>query len=139
MGDNAINAKVQRTTIEPILSVQNGKQAVEFYMQAFGAETIYRLEDESGAVVARLRVGKAIFWVADESPEHANFSPESLGGGSVRMLLIVEEPDSVFERAVAAGADVVWPIGSEHGWRVGRIVDPYGHYWEIGKPLAEEV
>ncbi|MGB8768174.1 MAG: VOC family protein [Candidatus Korobacteraceae bacterium] len=119
-----------------MLSVRNGARAVEFYKAAFGAGELFRLDDESGAVVARLSVGTAEFWVADESPEHMNFSPESLGGGSVRMVMIVEDPDVTFARAVAAGATVVWPVSDQHGWRVGRVVDPFGHHWEIGKPLS---
>jgi PhnB protein len=52
------------------------------------------------------------------------------------MLLIVDDPDSTVERATAAGATEVHPIVEEHGWRLGRIVDPFGHHWEIGKPLV---
>jgi len=120
-----------------MLSVRNGAKAIKFYKAAFGAGEVFRLDDESGAVVARLSVGSAEFWVADESPEHLNFSPESLGGGSVRMVMTVDDPDASFERAVAAGATVVSPISDQYGWRVGRIVDPFGHHWEIGKPLSE--
>jgi PhnB protein len=127
----------QKTAIAPMLSVRNGKRAVEFYKAAFGAGELFRIESESGDVVARLSVGKAEFWLADESPEHFNFSPESLGGGSVRMVMIVEDPDAAFERAVRAGATVVWPVNNQYGWRLGRIVDPFGHHWEIGKPLSE--
>jgi PhnB protein len=115
---------------------RNGARAVEFYKAAFGAGELFRIDDESGAVVARMSVGAAEFWVADESPEHLNFSPESLGGGTVRMVMTVEDPDAAFERAVAAGATVVWPVANEHGWRLGRIVDPFGHHWEIGRELA---
>jgi PhnB protein len=86
-------------------------------------------------VVSQLAVGPSSFWVADESPAHLNFSPESLGGSTTRMLLIVADPDAVVERAVAAGASEVRPVGEEHGWRLGRIVDPFGHHWEIGAPL----
>jgi len=118
-----------------MLSVRNGARAVEFYKAAFGAIELFRIDADSGEVVARLAVEAAEFWVADESPEHANFSPESLGGGSVRMVMIVNDPDAAFERAVAAGAAVVWPVSNQHGWRLGRIVDPFGHHWEIGKPL----
>jgi len=120
-----------------MLSVRNGVRAIEFYKAAFGAGELFRLDNESGDVVARLSVGAAEFWLADESPEHLNFSPESLGGGSVRMLMIVEDPDAAFERAVAAGATAVWPVSNQYGWRLGRIVDPFGHHWEIGKPLPE--
>ena len=132
------SARDPKTVIAPMLSVRNGVRAIEFYKAAFGAGELFRLDNESGDVVARLSVGAAEFWLADESPEHLNFSPESLGGGSVRMLMIVEDPDAAFERAVAAGATVVWPVSDQpYGWRVGRIVDPFGHHWEIGKPLAD--
>ncbi|MGH9429992.1 MAG: VOC family protein [Terriglobia bacterium] len=121
-----------------MLSVRNGVRAIEFYKAAFGAGELFRVDDQSGAVVARLSVGEAEFWLADESPEHGNFSPESLGGGSVRMVMIVKDPDAAFERAIAAGATVVWPVSDQpYGWRVGRIVDPFGHHWEIGKPLSD--
>ena len=97
-------ARDQKTAIAPMLSVRSGVRAIEFYKAAFGAGELFRLDSESGEVVARLSVGSAEFWLADESPEHFNFSPESLGGGSVRMVMTVEDPDAVFERAVAAGA-----------------------------------
>ena len=125
------------TTIAPMLSVRNGARATEFYKAAFGAVELFRLDGEGGSVVAQLSVDGAEFWVADESPEHLNFSPESLGGGSVRMVMVVRDPDAVFGRAVAAGATVVQPMTDQpYGWRVGRVVDPFGHHWEIGKPLS---
>lgn len=137
MSEESQSAKDQKTAIAPMLSVRNGVRAIEFYKAAFGAGELFRVDDESGAVVARLSVGEAEFWLADESPEHGNFSPESLGGGSVRMLMIVEDPEAAFERAVTAGATIVWPVSNQNGWRVGRIVDPFGHHWEIGMPLAD--
>ncbi len=126
----------RKTSIAPMLSVRNGARAVEFYKAAFGAGELFRLDAPDGAVVAQLSVDGAEFWVADESPEHKNFSPESLGGGTARMVMVVERPDAVFDRAVAAGAAVVHPVADqEYGWRVGRLVDPFGHHWEIGRPL----
>lgn len=120
-----------------MLSVRRGAEAIEFYKAAFGAQESFKVEAPDGAVVAQLSVGDSDFWVADESPEHKNFSPESLGGGTVRLVLISEDPDAMFARAVGAGATVVWPVADqEYGWRVGRVVDPFGHHWEIGKPLA---
>jgi PhnB protein len=113
-------------------------KALEFYKEAFGTNELFRINSEDGAVVARLSVGGAEFWVADESPEHFNFSPETLGGGTVRMVMIVDNPDAAFERAVAAGASEVRPVSNEYGWRLGRIVDPFGHHWEIGKPLPDD-
>ena len=123
------------TTIAPWLSVRNGARAVDFYKSAFGATEVFRM-DEGGSVVARLSVEGAEFWVGDESPEHFNFSPQTIGGSSVRIILTVADPDGVFARAVAAGASQVYPVGEEYGWRLGRIVDPFGHHWEIGRPLA---
>ncbi len=118
------------------LSVRRGQQAVEFYKAAFGAVEDYRVggSDENPAVVSQLSVGDATFWVADESPEHENFSPETVGGSTARLLLIVDDPDAVIATAVAAGARQVRPATDEHGWRLGRIEDPFGHHWEIGRP-----
>jgi len=123
-------------SIAPWLSVRNSARAVDFYKSAFRAIEVYRLEDPEGGVVARLSVEGAEFWLSDESPEHGNFSPESLGGGSVRMILTVPDPDAVFAAAVTAGATEVYPVSEGHGWRVGRVVDPCGHHWEIGRPLV---
>jgi PhnB protein len=128
----------QNVAVVPMLSVRRGVHAIEFYKTAFGAVEAFRIANEKGEVVAQLSVGGAGFWVADESPQHSNFSPESLGGGSVRMLLIVDDPDAAFARAVAAGAEVVSLVGNQHGWRVGRVVDPFGHHWEIGKPVSND-
>jgi PhnB protein len=123
--------------IVPELSVRRGREAVEFYARAFGAVEVYRVggTDASPELVAQLTVGGASFWVSDEAPASGTFSPESLRGGTVRLLLIVDDPDAWIERARAAGATVRSPAGDEHGWRLGRIEDPFGHHWEIGKPL----
>ena len=125
-----------RPFLAPMLSVRRGAQAVEFYKAAFGATEILKLESPDGAVVAQLALGASEFWVADESPEHKNFSPESLGGATTRMVLTVDDPDAVHAQALAAGAAEVWPVqDQDYGWRVGRVADPFGHHWEIGKPL----
>lgn len=122
-------------SIAPWLSVQNGAGAVEFYKSAFGATEVYRLEDPSGAVVSRLSVEGAEFWLSGASPEDGNYRPESVSDGMVRMILTVPDPDTLFAQAVAAGAEVVFAVEEGHGWRMGRIVDPFGHHWEIGRPL----
>jgi PhnB protein len=119
-----------------MLSVRRGAHAVDFYKSAFGAEELFRIESPDGAVVAQLAVGSSDFWVADESPEYKNFSPESLGGATTRMVLTVDDPDGVFAKALMAGAAEVFPVADqEYGWRVGRVVDPFGHHWEIGRPI----
>lgn len=122
-----------RTTFSATLSVKDWARAMAFYKEAFGARVLHQVP---GGGVAQLSVSGAEFWVAEESPPHKNFSPETLGGCSVRLLLIVEDPAAVCSRAVAAGAKQVVPVGDAHGWRLGRIVDPAGHHWEIGRPIC---
>ncbi len=128
-----------RTNVMPQLSVRRGRAAIEFYKAAFSAIEEYRVggTDEHEAVGAQLSVGGASFWVADESPAHANHSPESLGGATTTMLGIVDDPQSTLRRAVAAGATEVRPVSEEHRWLLGRVADPFGHHWEIGKPLID--
>ena len=125
--------------ISPQLSVRRGREAVEFYKSALGAEEIYRVAgtDEHPAVVSQLRIGEATFWVSDESPPTQHFSPESLGGTTTRILLVTDDPAEVVARAVGLGARGVYPVQEEHGWLMGRIEDPFGHHWEIGKPVGE--
>jgi PhnB protein len=122
-------------TITPWLCVRGGARAVEFYKAAFGAVELFRMGDGDN-VVARLSIEAAEFWLSDESPEHHNYSPESLGGITIRIILTVPDPDAVFARAVKAGAKEVYPVTEEHEWRIGRVVDPFGHHWEIGRPLS---
>jgi PhnB protein len=119
-----------------MLSVRGGVRAVEFYKSAFGAVEVFRLEDPSGGVVSRLSVDSAEFWVSDESPAYGNFSPASLGGATTRMILTVQDPDAMFARALATGAQEVSPVKEDYGWRLGRVADPFGHHWEIGHPLG---
>jgi PhnB protein len=82
------------------------------------------------------RIDRARFWLADESLEHFNFSPETLGSGSVRLVLSADDSYVVFERTMPAGAKQLVPVAVQpYGWRVRRAVDPFGHHWEIGGPL----
>ena len=120
-------------SIAPWLSVRNGEKAVRFYKAAFGATEVYRLEDPGGGVVVRLSVDGAEFWLSDGSPESGDLGAEALGGGSVRMILTVANPDAFFAQALTAGASEIFPVGEEHGWRLGRLVDPMGLHWEIGR------
>jgi PhnB protein len=128
-----------RRSVQAQLSVRRGREAVEFYREAFGAVEVYRVggTDAHEEVVSQLVVGDTAFWVADEAPPHGNHSPESLGGGSVRMLLVVDDPAGVVARAVELGAREVRPVVDEHGWLLGRLADPFGHHWEVGRPLGE--
>src|SRR5580658_5325545 len=136
MADESNDAAKRRPSLAPMLSVRHGASAVDFYKAAFDARELFKIEAPDGSVVAQLAIGESDFWVADESPDHKNFSPETLGGGTVRIVLVKDYPDDAFAKAVAAGAAIVWPVKNQHGWRIGRVVDPFGHHWEIGKPAS---
>lgn len=124
------------TTLAPLLNVRDGEKAVAFYKTAFGAQVLMQTPPDSGSVVAHLSIQGAEFWVADANDGNLNFSPDSLDGSSVRMILTVRDPDAVFARAVSAGGAIVWPVADQpYKWRVGRLTDPFGHHWEIGRPL----
>jgi PhnB protein len=122
-----------QTRLTATLAVRNWDRAIEFYQAAFGARELFRVP---GGGVGQLAVDGAEFWVAEESKPHLNFSPETLGGCSVRMLLLVDDPAAVCAQAVRAGAKEVVPVADAHGWRIGRIVDPFGHHWEIARTIG---
>ena len=118
--------------IAPWLTVRDAQKAVDYYQAAFGALELYRLPADDGSLaVVQLSVGGALFWVQADS----NASPSGAETGAVRMILSVDDPDAVFERAVAAGAAVVAAIHEDYGWRTGRVTDPFGFDWEMSKQL----
>jgi len=128
-------------SLAPWLTIADGHRAVQFYRTAFSAEEVYRLEMPDGSLIVRLSVGAGEFWISGgptgdlaDAGSPVGASGE-VGGGSVRMILTVEDPDRVFAQALAAGAKEVFPVGEEHGWRLGRLVDPFGLHWEVGKML----
>jgi PhnB protein len=124
------------TAITPALTVSDGAAAVDFYIRAFGATEILRHTNAPGQIVSEMAIEGARFLVVDETPSAFNVSPETLGGTSVRLSLQVADPDAVAERAVAAGATVIFPIADQpYGLRQGRVADPFGHHWLIGRPL----
>jgi PhnB protein len=122
------------TSIQPELWVDRGAAAVAYYQAAFGATVLHSVGDGED-IVAQLAVGDAVFRVAATESGGERLVPRAVGGATGRTLLIVEDPDTMFARAVAAGAVARSAVDVEHGWRVGRIVDPFGHEWEIGTPV----
>jgi len=123
-----------KTSIAPWLSVPDGAAAVDFYKASFGAVELHRLEDDAGkVVVAQLSLDGADFWLQMD----LDSSPAAVGRISVRMIVTVDDPDQLFERAVAAGATKVAPVTDAHGWRTGRVADPFGHHWEFARPLTQ--
>jgi PhnB protein len=124
------------TAITPVLTVRDAAAAVGFYVRAFGAVEQSRHTNAPGQIVSELTLDGARFLVVDETPAAFNVAPQTLGGTSVRLSLQVTDPDAVAERAISAGASEVFPIADQpYGLRQGRIADPFGHHWLIGRPL----
>ena len=122
------------TSIAPWLTVADAAKAIAFYKNAFAAIETYRLEvPDGGGLIVKLSIEGAEFWVSDGDTGN---NPELLGGGNIRMILTVTDPDSIFAKALQAGAIEIFPVAEDHGWRLGRIVDPFGLHWEIGHPLT---
>jgi len=119
--------------IAPWLSLRDSQRALDFYKAAFGAVETHRTDTPDG-VIARLSVGGAQFWISPG--EAAGSGAEAVGGGTIRMILVVSDPDAAFAQALAAGATEVFPVGEAHGWRLGRLTDPFGLDWEVGRELV---
>ena len=126
---------MQNTSIQPWLSIQNAVSAVNFYKTAFDAVETYRLETPDG-LVARLSVKGAAFWVSGGNNDNESDDKRPLQQENIRMVLIEGDPEIIVERAVQAGAKEIFPVGEEHGWKLGRIEDPFGLHWEIGHPVS---
>lgn len=124
-----------KTSITPFLTVSNGTKAVAFYASAFGAEVTERYEMPNGKLTAKICINDTGFWLGDEEPEYNNLSPQTIGGTAVRIILTADDPDTIFNNALKAGATQICPMTTEESWRIGKLKDPFGHIWEIGKPL----
>ncbi|MEP6717944.1 MAG: VOC family protein [bacterium] len=125
--------------VTPYLSVKGAADAIEFYKKGFGAIEMMRLPNQDGTLGhAEIKIGDALIMLADEYPDYGNLSPKTLGGSAVRLHMYVEDVDTFFERAVAAGAKVLIPIAVQfYGDRSGRLEDPFGHVWLISTHVED--
>jgi uncharacterized glyoxalase superfamily protein PhnB len=125
------------TEVYPFLAVRDVDAAVAFYAEAYGAvEARERVRAPDGPQVAVLSLGDHHLGVATEAPDLETPSPETAGATTVRISLQVDDPDAVAARAIAAGAREMFPVADQpYGMRQGRVVDPFGHHWLIGRPL----
>ena len=124
------------TGIQPQLWIERAAAAVVFYEAAFGARVLHQV-GEGDDIVAQLAIGDVAFWVSPGGSSGPRFSPLAIGGATGRTLLVADDPDALFAQAVRAGATPAAAMADEHGWRLGRIFDPFGHEWEIGRPLGQ--
>lgn len=127
------------SSLAPWLEIPDGPRALTFYKSAFDAQEAYRYDNDEGGFVVRLNVSGAEFWLSYEgskaSGTTASEHTDPLGGKNLRLILTVPDPDATFAKAIAAGATQVYAVSEGHGWRMGRLIDPFGLHWEIGKPL----
>ncbi len=125
--------------LSPSLSVHDAAAAIEFYKKAFDATELYRLVDpENGKIGhAEIMINGVLVMLADEYPG-ASQSPKTLGGTTVKLGLITSDARALVERAVKAGAEIVFAVTDQfYGHRAGRVRDPFGHEWIIAQVLEE--
>ena len=131
-----LNIEPIETSIAPWLTVNDCAKALSFYKAAFGAEESYRMESPDGVLqVVKLNIDKADFWLSEKSDRHDSII-KTEAENIFKIILTVTDPDALFEKALKAGATQVFPVGEEYGWRLGRLVDPFGYHWEIGRLLT---
>ena len=122
-----------RQAVTPYLTNRNAAAALEFYKQIFGAIEKMRMAEPDGKVGhAEIEIGKARIMISDEYPELDVLGPESRGGTTAGLHLLVEDVDAVFSAAVTAGAKELKPVSDQfYGERSGKLADPFGHVWYI--------
>lgn len=120
-------------TVTPYLIVQGGAAAIDFYKKAFGAIELFRMAQPDGRIGhAEIKIGDSPIMLADEYPEMKYLGPKTLGGSPVSILLYVEDVDTVYDQAIAAGGKQDRPVEDKfYGDRSGSLIDPFGHVWHI--------
>lgn len=121
-------------SVTPYLVVHDGAAAIDYYKRAFGAKEVFRMDGPDHKVAhAEVQIGDSRVMLADESPKMKAFSPRSIGGSPVSLMIYVEDVDTVFSTAIKAGGTVNHPVEDMfYGDRTGSLTDPFGHLWHIG-------
>nr|WP_067298221.1 VOC family protein [Marinobacterium profundum] len=126
-------------TATPYLAIKGAAEAIEFYKQAFGATEGFRLNMPDGGVGhAEIQIGNSRIMLADECGESGFQSPATLGGSSFGLHLYVEDVDTRFAQAIAAGATVLNSVKDQfYGDRLGSLKDPFGHVWFLSTHIED--
>jgi PhnB protein len=120
-------------SVTPYLIISGAAAAIDFYKQAFGASELLRMPAPGEKIGhAEIKIGDSPIMLADEAPEMGYQSPQTLGGSPVSIMIYVDDVDTVFDRAVAAGGKVQRPLKDQfYGDRMGTLEDPFGHIWHV--------
>jgi PhnB protein len=120
-------------SVTPHLIIRGAAAAIEFYTKAFGATELFRVPAPGGKIGhAEIKIGDSPIMLADEFPEMGYKSPQTLGGSPVSLMIYVEDVDTLFDRAVAAGAKTREAVSDKfYGDRIGTLEDPFGHVWHV--------
>jgi PhnB protein len=126
-------------SVTPYLIINGAADAIEFYKKAFGATELFRMPGPGGKIGhAEIKIGDSPIMMSDEWPEMKYLGPKSLGGSPVSILLYVDDVDTVFNRAIAAGAKEDKPLENKfYGDRAGSLTDPFGHIWHVSTHVED--
>ncbi|MBF2083788.1 VOC family protein [Thermoleptolyngbya sp. C42_A2020_037] len=127
------------SAVTPYLIVHDAAGAIAFYEQAFGATELMRLADPSGKLAhAEIKIGNSPIMLSDEFPEMNHLSAQAIGGTPVNLMVYVEDVDSLFDQAIAAGATEIRPVADQfYGDRAGTLADPFGHVWTLATHVED--
>ncbi|MFA9438232.1 VOC family protein [Uliginosibacterium sp. sgz301328] len=125
--------------VTPYLCCKNGAAALDFYKRAFGAVETMCMKGPDGKIGhAEFRVGNSPVMMADECPDMGFLSPATIGGAGVNIMMYVDDVDTVFKRALGAGAEELRPVRNEfYGDRTGTLRDPFGHVWHVATHVED--
>ena len=119
-------------SLTPYLTIDGAAKALEFYKQAFGATELFRMEHQGKIGHAEMKIGDSPFMLADESPQMGNKGPKALGGTPVSLMIYVDDVDTTYKQAIAAGGVEMKPLQDQfYGDRSGTLTDPFGHVWTV--------
>ena len=125
-------------SVTPYLIVDNADEAIRWYAQAFGATEALRLPMGDKIGHAEIKIGDSFVMLADEWPDMGMLGPKARGGATMSLMIYVEDSDSVFARAMAAGATQERPVENQfYGDRSGTLIDPFGHRWTISTHVED--
>lgn len=126
-------------SVTPYLVVRNGAKAIDFYKRAFGATELMRMDGPGGTIAhAEVKIGNSPVMLSDENPQWNAKSPEAYGGSPASLMIYVDDVDTVFARAIAAGGKEVKAVQNQfYGDRSGTLTDPFGHQWTVATHVED--